>query len=207
MNKQYISYGLIGIIAGLVLGFFVGNMGAQGGGASVANSNRAIESVNPSNTSPGGNQQLPANHPPITPGQTTPAPPLTEDQMKSQPNAPSAQADQSMPPSADTSLPLIDPLPASSSEKRVEQERKNIQVLKGLPADRLMPVMKAFSAALGVNCTYCHVSIEQPEKDDKPTKQRARDMIKMMRDVNTRLGGGQKVSCMTCHRGQPRPPQ
>ena len=206
MNKQYVSYGLIGIVAGLILGFFVGNMAAPGSaGSATSNSNQTVQSVN---SGGGANQQLPANHPPITPGETVPAPPLNEEQMASKQSSPAApQTSASAPAGGDASLPLIDPVPAGSSEKRVEQERKNIQVLRGLPADRLMPVMKAFSAALGVNCTYCHVSQEQAEKDDKPAKQRARDMIKMMREVNAKLGGGQKVSCMTCHRGQPRPPQ
>jgi hypothetical protein len=34
---------------------------------------------------------------------------------------------------------------------------KNIQVLKGIPANQFMDTMGFFSAALGLNCTGCHV--------------------------------------------------
>jgi hypothetical protein len=202
MNKQYISYGIIGIVAGLVLGFFVGNMVSKpaAGSAPVSAGAQGSASVN---SSGGGAQELPPGHPPVDPNQPTPAPPLAEGQGGS-----AGQGNTSQPPAAATaSFPSLDPAPAGSSEKRVEQTRKNIQILRGLPDDRLMPVMNAFRSALGVNCTYCHVSQDQPEKDDKPEKQRAREMIKMTRDLNARLGGGQKVTCNTCHRGQAIPPK
>jgi hypothetical protein len=35
----------------------------------------------------------------------------------------------------------------------------------------------------------------------------ARKMIGITRDANAKLGGAARVSCFTCHRGQPRPPQ
>ena len=38
-----------------------------------------------------------------------------------------------------------------------EQVFKNIQSLKGIPADQFMTTMGFFSASLGENCTYCHV--------------------------------------------------
>src|SRR5215218_1379 len=38
----------------------------------------------------------------------------------------------------------------------VETVFKNIQVLKGLPAGRLLDTMRGFSSALGTNCKKCH---------------------------------------------------
>src|ERR671938_573454 len=68
------------------------------------------------------------------------------------------------------------------TDKPVEQVRKNIQVLKGLPDSQLIPVMQFISSALGVNCAYCHVRVGEDwafEKDDKPTKATARRMMQM----------------------------
>jgi photosynthetic reaction center cytochrome c subunit len=101
-------------------------------------------------------------------------------------------------------MPSLEPLPPSSREKRAEQQYKNIQVLGGIPADRLQSIMESFSAALGVNCTYCHIK-GQEEKDDKQAKQIARKMIRLTLDVNKQIGGLGRVTCYTCHRGQPRP--
>ena len=72
MKKEYISYGLIGIIGGLIIGFLVGNARYHSGAATqpVAQ-NQTAQSVNS-----GSSQQLPPNHPNIEPGKTVPAPPL-----------------------------------------------------------------------------------------------------------------------------------
>ena len=199
MNKEYIVYGIGGIVLGLVLGFYSANwFGPRPApGAQAATSEPTSTSVNV--PSP-GSQPLPANHPPIDSGKTIPAPPLPDSAAAS--SAPSSAAPAS---SAEApQLPSLDPLPASSREERVEQKYKNIQMLKGLPSDRLMSVMFAFKASLGVDCTYCHIK-DQFEKDDKPPKQVARKMITLVRDTNAKLGGAARVTCFTCHRGQTRP--
>jgi len=98
---------------------------------------------------------------------------------------------------------LIDERLASSTELRAEKKYKNIQMFKGLPADRIESIMFAFKNSLGVECTYCHVK-DQFEKDDKTMKQTARKMITIVRESNAKLGSA-RVSCFTCHRGQPRP--
>lgn len=202
MKKEYVSFGVVGIALGLIFGFLVANWTYKGQGAAqqtAAQGDRGSASVN----SGGPNQELPPNHPPIDSGQTIPAPPLPSTAASGETNASAAPAA----PSGETAeLPSLDPLPAGSKEKRVEQEKKNIQVLKGLPADRLTPIMFAFKNALGVDCTHCHVK-DQWEKDDKPAKQVARKMIGMTRDANAKLGGAGRITCYTCHRGQPRPPQ
>jgi len=193
MNKEYISYGIIGIVAGLILGFIVGNWASPTGistqQASTSGSESKTTSVNSSNSG----QALPPNHPPIDSGQTIPAPPLPE-------GTPGTSASTSAP----AELPSLDPLPAGSKEERAEQKYKNIQLLKGIPSERLMKVMFAFKSSLGVDCTYCHIK-DQFEKDDKPTKQTARKMIQLVRDTNAKLGTTTRVTCFTCHRGSTRP--
>jgi hypothetical protein len=94
---------------------------------------------------------------------------------------------------------------APQAEKTVDQTRKNIQVLKGLPDSQLIPVMNLMSASLGVNCAFCHVP-DAFEKDDKPEKAAARKMIQMVMDTNTKyFNGRHSVSCYTCHKGQEHP--
>lgn len=196
MNKEYVSYGIIGIVAGLVLGFIVGNWAAPAGGAApqgAAGAESKAASVNSSNSG----QALPPGHPPIDSGQTIPAPPLPAGAAGASTPA-AAQAGES------TELPSLDPLASSSKEERAEQKYKNIQLLRGIPSERLTKIMFSFKASLGVDCTYCHIK-DQFEKDDKPQKQTARKMIQLVRDTNAKLGSMTRVTCFTCHRGQTRP--
>jgi hypothetical protein len=201
MNKEYIVYGIGGIVLGLVLGFYSANwFGPKPATGAQAATSGEPKSTSVNSSSGGSGQNLPPNHPPIDSGQTIPAPPLPDSAAAA--SAPSNAAPAS---SAEaTQLPSLDPLPASSREERTEQKYKNIQMLKGLPSDRLMSVMFAFKSSLGVDCTYCHIK-DQFEKDDKPPKQVARKMITLVRDTNAKLGGAARVTCFTCHRGQTRP--
>lgn len=198
MKKEYFSYGLIGILAGVVLGFIVGNFASPTTGAApqaAAETQSKPASVNSSNSG----QALPPGHPPLDSGQTIPAPPLPEGSAAAAgATAAPAQPDES------TELPSLDPLPASSKEERAEQKYKNIQLLRGIPSERLTKIMFSFKASLGVDCTYCHIK-DQFEKDDKAAKQVARKMIQLVRDTNTKLGSMTRVTCFTCHRGQTRP--
>ena len=96
-----------------------------------------------------------------------------------------------------------------ASEKPAEQVYSNIRVLKGLPASQIQGAMDFMSAALGVDCAYCHSGAYA--KDDKVAKQVSRNMIKMTLDLNkSSFGGSLEVTCYTCHRGQiapvPSPP-
>lgn len=96
-------------------------------------------------------------------------------------------------------------VPAKQTDKPAEQVYKNIQLFKGLPAPRLMGAMKALTVLLGVDCSHCHV-VGQFEKDDKPAKQTARNMFKMMENINNEyFGGKDRITCWTCHHGQPQP--
>ncbi len=93
--------------------------------------------------------------------------------------------------------------PPQQEEKPAEQVYKNIQVMKGAPASRLMPAMNRLTQFLGVDCAHCHVP-DALDKDDKPAKQTARKMFQMVRTINTTLNTN-RVTCYTCHRAQSRP--
>src|SRR2546430_199182 len=82
---------------------------------------------------------------------------------------------------------------------------QNIQVLKDIPADQLVPAMQFITYSLGVECSYCHVE-GALEKDDKKPKRTARKMIQMMVAINrNNFDSKQAVTCNTCHRGAPHP--
>jgi len=85
--------------------------------------------------------------------------------------------------------------------KKAEEQYKNIQVLKGVPADQLIPGMQFITVSLGVECQFCHVE-GAFEKDDKKPKQTARKMMEMMFAINKdNFEGHREVNCYSCHRG------
>jgi len=89
--------------------------------------------------------------------------------------------------------------------KTAEQQFKNIQVLKDLPAEQLIPTMQFISASLGVECDFCHVE-HQMDKDDKKEKGYAREMMKMQFEIDKgHFDNKLEVTCYTCHRGSPHP--
>jgi hypothetical protein len=199
MSNDDIRFSIVGVALGLILGFLIGNWTTPHGGASekAGGTSEAARSVNAPRES-----DLPAGHPPITPGETVRAGPLPAGSESEVPDGSPASAPASAS-GGSVVLPSLDPLPASSTELRAEKKYKNIQMFKGLPADRIESIMFAFKNSLGVECTYCHVK-DQFEKDDKTMKQTARKMITIVRESNAKLGSA-RVSCFTCHRGQPRP--
>lgn len=86
----------------------------------------------------------------------------------------------------------------------MEQTKKNIVVLKGVPTSQLIPIMATMSNSLGVACSYCHEAAW--ESDAKPAKEIARRMIRMTRAINdTHYAGKVTVTCNTCHHGSPQP--
>ena len=106
-----------------------------------------------------------------------------------------------------TLLAQVRPEQASLPAERVF---KNIQVLKGIPADEFMATMGFFSASLGLNCTDCHgtQSAGSWEKyaDETPKKQIARRMVAMVGNINKEYFGGRRMlTCYSCHRGSDRP--
>jgi photosynthetic reaction center cytochrome c subunit len=104
----------------------------------------------------------------------------------------------------------------STADKPVEQVRKNIQVLKGLPDSQLFLLMNFVGDSLGVNCDHCHVKGEKNpqtgedtwlwERDDKKEKAVGRNMMRMVLELNrTTFNREGVVTCYTCHRGSTRP--
>ena len=89
--------------------------------------------------------------------------------------------------------------------KKAEEQFKNIQVLKGIPAEDIFPTMQFITASLGVQCDFCHVQ-GAFDKDDKKTKQTARKMMEMMFAINKdNFEGHRAVTCNSCHRGSVMP--
>jgi photosynthetic reaction center cytochrome c subunit len=65
---------------------------------------------------------------------------------------------------------------------------------------------------LSVNCTECHLAGETGTITnyavDTPKKQKARQMMVMVRTINqANFGGGHRVTCWTCHRSDTQPPE
>lgn len=92
---------------------------------------------------------------------------------------------------------------------------KNLQMtsMKAMPAARILAIMEfGYSRSLGVNCAHCHTA-GRYEAEDKPQKQIAREMARMVTDLNeTTLKGiknlksaSPSVNCTTCHRGEIKP--
>jgi hypothetical protein len=84
---------------------------------------------------------------------------------------------------------------------------------------QVQTLMRTYTAALGVQCGYCHI-FEGPGNpandfaaDMKPPKLVARVMMQMTGEINQKLAANIKkpadqitqVGCMTCHRGEAIP--
>ena len=103
---------------------------------------------------------------------------------------------------------------AGRENQPAESVFKNIKVLKGVPAGRLVNIMNmGFGRSLGVSCGFCHVPGKW-DLDDKQEKNTARIMIAMVGAINrdylakVPVDSGHPpptASCFTCHRGMPRP--
>jgi len=96
----------------------------------------------------------------------------------------------------------------------------NTQVIpRTTPVTQVVGQMRNFAGGLGVRCQFCHVGEEglALEKfdfasDEKRTKLVARQMMRMVQEINLRLdtipgrtNPPLAVTCATCHRGVSRP--
>jgi hypothetical protein len=98
--------------------------------------------------------------------------------------------------------------------------------LKVLPQDiseqKLDSIMHSYNTALGVECKFCHVPFMGFKdsfdfaSDKEPMKENARNMMRMMIEVNKNYFWFDKnqrpeylrtVACITCHRGEELPPE
>jgi hypothetical protein len=91
--------------------------------------------------------------------------------------------------------------------------------LKVLPADTdLRKVMREYSGALGVECSFCHAPADPVTKradrasDANPVKDTARYMIQLTDDLNNKYLAempnrryADPITCGTCHRGEKHP--
>jgi hypothetical protein len=113
-------------------------------------------------------------------------------------------------------------LPAAAAAQQpgsAGAKRPKLEVLQSLPEAQLFPLMNLVATSLGVHCDYCHVQANPDlsrtpsnvggwvwDRDDKLPKRRAREMMKMVVDLNSsRFRGETKVTCYTCHRGATQP--
>src|SRR3974377_874837 len=95
--------------------------------------------------------------------------------------------------------------PGGDAPQTAAQQFKNIQVLKDIPAEQLIPTMQFITASLGVECEFCHVE-HQMDKDDKKEKKNARAMMEMQFAIDkANFKGELEVTCYTCHRGSAHP--
>jgi hypothetical protein len=98
---------------------------------------------------------------------------------------------------------------ASPKPQMAEDAFKNIQVLRGIPVDDFMGTMGVMSAALGFDCSECHVGAGTDKVDwayDTPRKVVSRRMVKMVTAINhDNFPGRQMVTCWSCHRGRDKP--
>src|SRR5262245_53202397 len=104
------------------------------------------------------------------------------------------------------------PQPALQGQKppMAENVYLNVQVLKGIPVDEFNDTMGMFASALLLDCVGSHnpTITSDPKAFALPTPriQRARGMFVMMQTLNkTSFGGQQRVTCFTCHNGDPQP--
>lgn len=95
--------------------------------------------------------------------------------------------------------------PPDTSNDPAETVYPNIKVLTGHPAADVPVVMAAFTRALGVSCSHCHVPGNWA-LEVKPPLGTAREMYRMTAILSGGLladRGG--LTCWTCHRGQVAP--
>lgn len=97
--------------------------------------------------------------------------------------------------------------------------RPNLRVLQALPEAQLFPLMNLLADSLDVRCDHCHVQVAPDltktpsnvggwvwDSDDKPQKRKAREMMRMVVELNAaHFQGESRVTCYTCHRGSAEP--
>lgn len=100
---------------------------------------------------------------------------------------------------------------------------RNLKVLpKDISDQKLDSIMQTYNIALGVKCAFCHVPVKNIKdsldyaSDAEPMKENAREMMRMTIDINKKnfyFDKSQRpeylhvVTCKTCHRGEPFPPE
>jgi hypothetical protein len=95
----------------------------------------------------------------------------------------------------------------------------NLKVLpKTMTGDDVIKLMHQYEGDLGVECEFCHARNSETKRidfasDANPVKDKARIMIKMTEDINTKYltqfadfkVATDAITCGTCHRGVKEP--
>jgi len=112
--------------------------------------------------------------------------------------------------------------------KQPVQKERNLKILpKDISDQKLDSIMHTYNKALGVTCNFCHVKVKalfpvpastdtlDYASDAEPMKENARKMMQMTIYINKTLFYFDStmrpeylntVTCKTCHRGEPIPP-
>ena len=118
----------------------------------------------------------------------------------------------------------------AAAQGRGGEPPKNLQVLPtDMPRNQVTAIMRNFAMALGVRCEHCHAPDPNAQEtggrggrggppldyalDTKEEKKVAREMLKMVNDINSKylpttgrtFDEFNRVTCETCHRGLARP--
>jgi len=113
------------------------------------------------------------------------------------------------PPLADRIRAAKHPVPVLSpvqSAKPAEQVFRRVQSFQGKTAASMMTAMASWTAAVGVDCTYCHTEEGTWEAENVVQKDVTRAMVAMTDRINaTWFAGEPIVTCWGCHRGMPIP--
>jgi hypothetical protein len=125
-----------------------------------------------------------------------------------------------LPPSVALAFVLLAACASSGARAQFPTHFTNLQILpKEIPKEELLKVMRGWTEALGVRCTYCHAGPDNLDEmdfktDSKMEKRVARQMLKMVQAINkdyiatlpVDMMERDRVSCYTCHHGQATPP-
>jgi photosynthetic reaction center cytochrome c subunit len=100
--------------------------------------------------------------------------------------------------------------PADATGPRASQVYQNVQVLGHLSEGEFLRVMTAMTEWVSPEqgCAFCH-NVENLADDSMYTKKVSRRMLQMTQHINANWAshvGQTGVTCYTCHRGQPVPP-
>lgn len=111
--------------------------------------------------------------------------------------------------------------PAAQAARPPRGPRPNPTNIKALPkditGDEINKVMHQYEGDLGVECAFCHARNPETKRNDfpsdaNPVKEKARMMIRMTDDINTKYlaqlptrKSNDPVTCGTCHRGMSHP--
>jgi tetratricopeptide (TPR) repeat protein len=102
---------------------------------------------------------------------------------------------------------------------QIPDEFTNLKMLpKDISKRELVKIMRNWSGALGVRCSYCHVAEDPTDlatfdfaSDNEQKKHVSRIMMEMAGEINTvhlsklEHEGEVRVRCITCHHGVPKP--